>query len=291
MIDARAFSSAMRANRYPRELCMQPIPWDAAKLAGRVAIEPKYDGFRVIGAMAELQTREGVPVACCEHLIPGLRKLSQVLFGLQTVFDAEYVHPDGVNAAIGDFRRARGEGGLFVFDAVPLDVWLGRAESEPLAMRRRRLETGRKLIEGTGVYLATHAVLDAPDDESVEIAAGVAWDQGLEGIVVKDLDSPYVRAASPAWMKLKRVETIDSQVFDVDVDSDGRLRALHVNAGTVERPKHVRLARGFSNAERELNRSHWIGAIVEWKHYGETEKGAFKSATYLRRRDDKMGRK
>lgn len=280
---ADAFMEARKINgRAPRELAMRPADWNADLCPARAAVEIKHDGIGFVWTDGDAMSLEGVPFDAASHRLLAVQALERHLGG-RMMMQGEFVEPvGGVEAANASFRRGTSTTGiLMLWDAVPLDVWNGFQASSPLHVRRQLLEAAfQHMPRDCGVYLTRQA--QGFDVEGIEMAAGAAWAGGEEGIVVKDLDSPYVRARSPYWMRIKRTETVDVPIQSI-IEGAGLLRSIIC---TFEgRPITVPV--GFSDSQRRTPALFAPGRIVEVKHNGRTKGGYLKSPRFIRFRDDK----
>src|SRR3546814_11816087 len=97
-------------------------------------------------------------------------------------------------------RRGEGAGMLFLFDAVPYREWQVNRFTTPLRARLEELRTITDGISSPFVDYLHHAPVTA---EEVPHVARIAYANGMEGLVVKDADSVYVRGRSPTWLKVK----------------------------------------------------------------------------------------
>jgi ATP-dependent DNA ligase len=236
-------------------------------------------------------TREGVPFACASHLVPGLEAVDQallILTGERHALFGEYVHADGFEAVLADFQRGVGSGIVMLFDAVPLDAYAGRAPSPLLWQRLAYLKSAMDRAGGAarnvGVGMPPYSTFKGEARDNIEIAVAAVWECGEEGFVVKDADSPYERAKSRHWRKLKRVETIDVPIIEVRTNLMGKLKSIDValpGGGETNVPV------GFSTADRDHPKRFRAGAIVEIKHNGLRDNGTPISPVYLRLRPDK----
>ncbi len=164
--------------------------------------ENKFDGYRLLARLergrARLLTRNGHDwTAKLGDLAAQVEAL-----GIETAWlDGEIVVFDDTGKP--DFNRlqnaidsARSEGIVyFLFDA----PFLGGADLRrvPLASRRAALEEA--LGGRTGDRVRFSAAFDAPPAQLLEAACKL----GLEGVMVKRADAPYVAARSETWLKLK----------------------------------------------------------------------------------------
>lgn len=280
---AEVFENARRANRRGTRLTMHPIDYDPQHLPDptRTAIEIKMDGIGLIwGARARPTpfTNEGGDMLCAHHLNPGLAELNRRLGG-GWVFHGEYF-ADNFETTLSSFRSKLQIGAVWLHDAVPLSVWAGDAISAPLHQRRTLL---REAIDGLGkqgVFLMRQATGHF-DEEAVEDAAGITWEDDEEGIVVKDLDSPYVRGDSSFWMRLKRNGTLD---LPIKACNRGDLGVKSITVGHDGKDVLVPI---HQPRLKERAYEFRIGRVVEIKHNGLTAKGCLRSATFIRFRDDK----
>lgn len=157
--------------------------------------EEKYDGDRMLaykeGARVRLFSRAGkdntlrFPRICAA--IARLRAATLLLDGEVVTFDREGISRFQL------LQQARGEPVYAVFDCLFIDGQDLR--EKPLAERRMVLE--RALPDG-GVLLLSHR-LAADGLEAYKIARR----HGYEGLVAKDLFSPYVQGRSRSWLKVK----------------------------------------------------------------------------------------
>jgi ATP-dependent DNA ligase len=285
----RAAADAMRINRRPQHLMMTPIDF-REELMPEVAItQIKWDGIHT-GYRPDQPhafTREGVDMLCTDHLRPGLSATCaalRALFSGEWIVFGEYCRADGFNATLGDFKRGKGEGCVILFDAVPLAVWEGRETSPGLETRLRQLDAavqrvGRDALGGVGAT-KWQTFRGETRDYIVPAMPGI-WADGLEGLVVKDAASPYVRAPSPHWLRLKRRNTVDVKVASVHTRG-GSLAGFEVLHGTVL----VKVGVGLKAADRVPGVIR-PGMIVEIAHLGVTPAGSLRSPSFVRVRTDK----
>ncbi|HZR37263.1 MAG TPA: hypothetical protein VFA75_17975 [Nevskia sp.] len=161
--------------------------------------ELKYDGYRILagkeGAAVRLRTKPGTDATTW---YPGIvAALARSLPG-SWVIDAEICVLD--ERGIPDFeamRNARGRRqdlALFVFDV----LWLRGKDLRalPLLERKQRL---RKLVEGRHRSVGYVSYIEGAGPAFYAEAVKL----GIEGVVAKRADSPYVGGKSPLWEKWK----------------------------------------------------------------------------------------
>jgi ATP-dependent DNA ligase len=284
LTSASDMEDARRRNVMATELAMKPAAFDADRMPSRAGFELKIDGIGFLDVNSHLQSLEGAPFEAALHLAHELERLREA-FGTEMVLHGEFVERDGFNATLSAFRSgASKSGAVILWDAVTLKAWHGFEQSWPLHERRALLQAAFDVAMPRMVKL--NPLIPCPSDAAfLEGALDEALDGGHEGLVIKDLDSPYIRARSPWWMKLKPHETIDVPIQAVRVD-DGRVRSLIV---TFEgRP--VVVGSGLSEEMRSTPAEFAAGRMVEIKHVGRTPGGQLRGASFVRFRDDKEAR-
>jgi ATP-dependent DNA ligase len=206
------------------------------------AYEPKMDGFRGLlwrrdGAL-QLLSRSG------RDLGPWFPELTAAAESLpcNTFVDGEIVIADESGQAdFGALQRRLSLARKFIAEAVAprpaillvfgvLELAGEELTTFPLSDRRRALE--QLLVPG---HPCLQLVAHTPDVQVAEAWLRVA---GLEGVVARRVDRPYVAGRGRDWVKVKRQRTIDCAVVGVTVDlsaprlvlglrhADGRLHHL-----------------------------------------------------------------
>src|SRR5882762_750592 len=178
--------------------------------------EIKWDGIRALarienGALA-LRSRTGVDIA---KRYPELASLPNALAARKAILDGEIVALDAQGRS--NFERlqdrmhepAPSESLVtqirvvyFAFDLLYCDGYDLR--EAPLLERKQLLQ--RLLYTSERFRYADHQL-----EHGKELFA-LAEQNGLEGIVAKRADSPYVSDRSPYWVKLKSTKTVDAVV-------------------------------------------------------------------------------
>ncbi|MDP9264940.1 MAG: DNA ligase D [Chloroflexota bacterium] len=204
-------------------------PFDSASFC----YEPKWDGVRTLafvdGGMVRLQTRN---LLDCTAQYPEAHGVAEALTGAyHAILDGEIVALD--ERGVPSFQRlqprmhVRDEASIrklrrttpVVFEVFDLLYQDGEdLRHRPLRERQRRLEAAitpmgairsSECIVGTGI-----ALFDA------------AREHGLEGIVAKRLDAPYVSGRSAAWVKVKAQRTMDCVIGGWTAGQGGRSTTL-----------------------------------------------------------------
>jgi hypothetical protein len=284
LASADDMEEARRRNVNATELAMKPAAFDPAKLPQRAGFDLKIDGIGFLDVNAHLQSLEGAPFEAALHLAHELGRIRDA-FGTEMVLHGEFVEAGGFNATLSAFRKGESKSGaVILWDALTLKAWHGFEQSPPLYERRALLQGAFGVAMPRMVKL--NPLIPCPSDMAfLEGALDEALDSGHEGLVVKDMDAPYVRARSAYWMKLKADVTIDVPIQAVRIE-DGTVRSLIV---TFE-GKPVVVGSGIADQLRGAPEEFWAGRMVEIRHVGRTESGALRGVSFVRFRDDKGAR-
>jgi bifunctional non-homologous end joining protein LigD len=156
--------------------------------------EEKYDGYRIFaykeGSRVTLVSRNGIDRT---GSYPGIARAIGLLEHRTLLLDTEVVVFDSENVSRFQLlQNIRKEPRAAVFDCLYVD---GRdLRNAPLGERRPAVQ---KLIED-GVLFASRIL----SENGLE-ADKIARRRGLEGVVAKDLSSPYIEGRSTRWLKFK----------------------------------------------------------------------------------------
>ena len=194
-------------------------PWEAeseGKIPGGEGwlYEPKWDGFRCLafrkGDQVLLQSKAGQPLGrYFPELVEALQKLPSRTF----VVDGEIVTPSfddllqRIHPAESRIQKLAKEtpASLNVFDLL-VDARGRSLVDLPLEDRRARLETFfEKIPEGGRMLLS-------PASSKLKTAEDWIGGEGLDGVVAKRLDSPYLSGERGGMVKVKRMRTADCVV-------------------------------------------------------------------------------
>jgi bifunctional non-homologous end joining protein LigD len=285
------------------------------------AFEPKWDGVRTLafvdGGVVRLQTRN---LLDCTAQYPEAHGIAEALTGAyQAIVDGEIVALDekGVPSFQrlqarmhvqdeGKIRKLRRSTPVWyeVFDL----LWADGADLTklPLRERQKRLAVAvspmGQIRRHEGFVGEGKALFKA------------AQEQGLEGIVAKRLDSPYVEGRSAAWVKIKAQKTMECVIGGwtegkggrekdlgallVGVYRDGRLEPVgHVGTGFDMRTLkdlHALLREResptppFAHTPRVNETPHWClpELVCEVRYTGITDDGVLRQPAYLGLRAD-----
>jgi bifunctional non-homologous end joining protein LigD len=300
---------------------MLAVTADAPFDSPQFTYEPKWDGVRTLafvdGGEVRLQTRN---LLDCTKQYPEAHGAAEALTGgYQAILDGEVVAFD--EKGVPSFQRLqprmhqRDEGAVSrlrksvpvvyeVFDILYLDGEdLAR---QPLRDRRRRLEA---VLEPMGAIRLSEGF----PGNGIALFKAVQ-EQGLEGIVAKRLDAPYVSGRSAAWVKIKAFKTMDCVIggwtagqggrqstlgaLIIGVYRDGRLMPVgHVGTGFDDRTlkellatlkEHQSPTSPFAQAPKVNQPATWCfpDLVCEVRYAEITRDGTLRHPAYLGLRSD-----
>ena len=246
--------------------------------------EPKWDGFRAIvfvdGDTADIQSRNGKPLTryfpeltfpVGRYVLDGEIVILNERGGQEFDLLGQRIHPAASRIAM---LAEKTPSRFVAFDLLSLDdeVLLDRPQHE----RRARLER----------FIADHVTDQTTVDltpSTTDPAQAEPWLHGAEGVIAKELDSPYRSNERKGMVKIKRVRTIDAVVFgwrpgkeEGTVGSlilglygeDGELRVVGHTSGFSAKEKRELPARlkPYETGERgSADPSRWdSGRELEW---------------------------
>ena len=285
------------------------------------AFEPKWDGVRTLafvdGGVVRLQTRN---LLDCTAQYPEVHGIAEALTGAyQAIVDGEIVALD--ERGVPSFQALQSR--MHVQDDAKIrklrrttPVWFetfdllwadGQDLSRiPLRERQKRL--------AAAITPMGHIKRTEPFVGEGKALFRAAQEQGLEGVVAKRLDSPYVEGRSAAWVKIKAQLTMECVIGGwtegkggrekdlgallVGVYKDGKLEPVgHVGTGFDARMLRDLLAllreretptMPFARTPRVNEKPHWClpELVCEVRYTGITNEGYLRQPAYLGLRAD-----
>jgi len=160
-----------------------------------------------------------------------------------------------------------------IFDIIPLRDFREGHWNAQLRKRIALLDSMRNIVDSMpNVELLPHIMVDldtAAGKDQLDRYAKDNVNAGFEGIMIKELEAPYVCKRSTDWMKWKPTITVDLEVIGVEEGTGrnmGRVGAL-VCAGIDDGKEiHVNVGSGFSDTDRDnlwADRNLVIGRTCE----------------------------
>jgi DNA ligase-1 len=160
-----------------------------------------------------------------------------------------------------------------VFDIIPIADFRRGHWNAQLSKRIALLETMKPAFDKMpNMELLPHLQVDLDTHEGNNQLERYAKDMvaaGFEGIMIKNLDAPYLCKRSTDWMKWKPTITVDLEVIGLEEGTGrnkGRLGALVCNGVDDGKEITVNAGSGFSDAERDqfwIDRNLIFGRTVE----------------------------
>lgn len=267
------------------------------EMKGIKRLEPKLDGVRVLllvnitdsGTYATCYSRNGKVFENFKHIedqiLENLMELISVRHAVSIpgsdltrgfILDGEVVG----NSFQELMRQARrkenvaAEDSVFhVFDILPVADFSRGHWNAQLSKRIKLLEAMRPAISKMpNVELLPHLQVDLDDHEGRSVFERYCRDMveaGYEGVMIKDIDAPYLCKRSTFWMKYKPTITVDLEVVGLEEGTGrnkGRLGALVCNGIDDGKEITVNVGSGFSDEERDqlwVDRNLVVGRTVE----------------------------
>jgi ATP-dependent DNA ligase len=125
-------------------------------------------------------------------------------------------------------------------------------------------------------YVTNYGILNGNDVSTLTHLMNNMILQNKEGLMLMDLNAPYIHGRSSSLIKVKRVEDFLGTVIDVEIADkgtkiEGGISALICEVSGCTVP--VRVGSGFSNEERIFFVEHSpIGELIEIEAFGKTGK-------------------
>lgn len=261
------------------------------EMKGIKRLEPKLDGVRVL--MTVIPADDGVTVISLSrngkvfenfgHIEDQIRdNFAKICRGHQNALINGFILDGEVigNTFQELMRQARRKENVQatdsvfnIFDIVPLEDFRRGYWNAQLHKRVKILENIRHVVDDMpNVELLPHIMVDLDTAEGRDVLNRYAKDQvnaGFEGIMIKDVDSPYECKRNTFWMKWKPTITVDLTVVGLEEGTGrnvGRLGALVCEGVDDGKEISVNVGSGFSDDDRDIlwaDRNLVIGRTVE----------------------------
>ena len=266
------------------------------EMKGKKRLEPKLDGVRALFML--IPSDSGLTTICFsrngkvfenfghieEQLSNNFAKLVRACAGTDqgrslvdgVVFDGEVIG-QSFQELMRQARRksdVQADDSVFnIFDIIPLQDFRRGHWNAQLRKRIALLDAMRTVVDTMpNVELLPHIMVDldtAAGKDQLERYAQDNVKAGFEGIMIKDMEAPYLCKRSTDWMKWKPVITVDLTVVGVEEGTGrnkGRLGALVCEGEDDGKFIQVNAGSGYSDSDRD---SYWadsnliIGRTVE----------------------------
>lgn len=211
------------------QLCQLASDFRGHVLPHGMMAEEKRDGwrglvFQGIDSITRMFTRNGQFIEGTGHILYFLSHMERAA-GEPMVWDGEFQVGNSLDATkrwAESGHKLGGEAGHFhLFDCLPLSAWKGGGDPTPLYQRKARLQALHKAViedealawefrpgsRGDDGWLRSVSIL--PDQwaftpQDAIRAAQDVWAASGEGVMLKDVESPYQRSRNGSWLKIKR---------------------------------------------------------------------------------------
>lgn len=256
------------------------------KIPEEYCVDRKYDGYRCLAfnrgnGVVELFSRNGKEILGYDNIEEDIKLLPEGF-----IYDGEIMDRSGEFSGVqkSAFKKSTGKDGiLYIFDMVDIEEFESNNFTVPYRYRLKGLHrqariidesNNLELVESRGVYHAD----DTKDWESVRDFYEQVLEEGLEGIMVKDLNAVYKMDKSNNIMKLKPSETDDFTITGVyegreGTKYEGMMGGVYVQ---YKNNPYQGIGGGWSDEQREYywreeNKQDLINRVIEVEHEGETK--------------------
>ena len=248
------------------------------EMKGIKRLEPKLDGVRMLlmvvpSDFGDITTvcysRNGKVFENFTHIedqvrdnfVKLVRKAATSNLSMGFVLDGEVIG-NSFQELMRQARRkenAQAEDSVFnVFDIIPLASFREGHWNSQLEKRIKILNDMRPIIDTMpNVELLPHIMVDldtAAGKDQLERYAKDNVNAGFEGIMIKELQAPYICKRSTDWMKWKPTITVDLEVIGIEEGTGrnaGRLGALVCSGMDDGKEISVNVGSGFSDSDRD----------------------------------------
>lgn len=256
-----------------------------------VAVEPKYDGVRILGRYKDGKcrffSRTGKEFFNFDHIAEVIESI-----GLKNdfMFDGEIMSNEGFNEIVGAVHRKGQQAHdsyLQAFDIIPLKHFdAGKCD---LSYKQRSAAL-HSMIERVGSpYFRKTPVTLAHNNHEVEAAYQKIRDMGGEGIIVKPMEAPYECKRSYNWLKIKDRQHVDVPILGFEQGTgknSERLGALICDFKGVE----VKVGGGLTDYIRDeiwSNQDSYKNRLIEVEYHEITPDKSLRHPRFIQFRDDK----
>jgi DNA ligase-1 len=251
------------------------------KVTGTKLLEPKLDGVRVVTIIdaeartATMYSRNGKVLENFSHITTSLESNIE-LFERSWVLDGEMVSSSFQELMKQVHRKENAQtddARLMLFDILPLSEF--KKGKSVMGQRRRS-----NLLRSMKAALDKIGSIDIIPQIEVDLDSAVgemqfkqynkdAIDAGFEGIMIKDIDAPYVCKRHVAWLKQKPFIEVSLAVVAVEEGTgknEGKLGALICEGEDDGKKIRVNVGSGLTDDQRDefwSDQNSLLGQIVE----------------------------
>ena len=245
------------------------------KLKGRVLLEPKLDGVRVVAICdvdrdeVVLMSRNGKELANFPHINQQFEDMLDQL-SESMVFDGE-IMSENFQVLMREIHRKDGakteDAVLNLFDCLTLKEFKTGGSSKPITERKTMLESFRL---GANMQRVEYVACDLTEDRDRFLDYNkLCVDRGYEGIMVKPVAGAYECRRSTLWLKVKPFIEVSLTVVATEEGTGrnaGKLGALIVEGTDMGKFIRTNVGSGLTDSDRESywrDRDKLIGQVIE----------------------------
>lgn len=233
-------------------------------------VSGKYDGVRGLNEVS-FKTRAGKVLKGLDHLETELLACSAHLDGELMVAGVGFDEGSGLIRN----HKPTPDAYYMVFDA----------PSIPGPLHKRIEWLQKNLKQSRSIKLIPH--VEAHDLDDIIAFYNHCLSMGLEGIVIKDMNSEYTAGKSYDWMRLCPVKTADCLVTGW---FEGKGKFVNMMGGIIVdyKGKPCKVGTGFKDHERDISMApDYTGRIAECEFKEETKAGSMRQPRFKGWRWDK----
>ena len=245
------------------------------KLKGRVLLEPKLDGVRVVAICdvdrdeVVLMSRNGKELANFPHINQQFEDMLDQL-SESMVFDGE-IMSENFQVLMREIHRKDGakteDAVLNLFDCLTLKEFKTGGSAKPITERKTMLESFRL---GANMQRVEYVACDLTEDRDRFLDYNkLCVDRGYEGIMVKPITGAYECRRSTLWLKVKPFIEVSLTVVATEEGTGrnaGKLGALIVEGTDMGKFIRTNVGSGLTDSDRESywrDRDKLIGQVIE----------------------------
>jgi len=245
------------------------------KLKGRVLLEPKLDGVRVVAICdvdrdeVVLMSRNGKELANFPHINQQFEDMLDQL-SESMVFDGE-IMSENFQVLMREIHRKDGakteDAVLNLFDCLTLKEFKTGGSVKPITERKTNLESFKL---GPNMQRVEYVACDLTEDHDRFLDYNkLCVDRGYEGIMVKPVAGAYECRRSTLWLKVKPFIEVSLTVVATEEGTGrnaGKLGALIVEGTDGGKFIRTNVGSGLTDSDRESywrDRDKLIGQVIE----------------------------
>lgn len=265
-----------------------------------IRVEPKLDGLRCIAVKHEgavtMFTRSGNVLETLPKIKLALEKAPWDEF----VLDGEIMGETWSESAsiVMSHKKGKDDSSMIfhVFDALHYDEWRDQLCGVWLEDRVKLAEELIQNIPNNSCIVQVKGITVKSTDDLMKFYS-TSMEAGYEGIMLKDLNSPYIFKRTSNVLKLKPVSTFEGVIVGHYEGNRGSKREGLWGGFEVKLPNNIvtKVGGGFTDklkSEISLDPDAWIGRVVEVEGQpdpltgdGLTKDGRVRFPVFIRERD------